>query len=70
MMTPNKMLIKEITVSLWKSACKRLKTIYEHSMDKQEWKAILIIVPGVNIILFHVWQYVTYIANFKIYYIY
>ena len=50
------------------SICKLLSTIYEHNIDKQELNGILNIVSGEKYKFLSVWQYVTYVINFKTFY--
>ena len=73
MTTPKKTLCTVRTFSIKNKACnpicKLLNTIYEHYIDKQEWKGILTIVSGVKYQFLYVWQYVTYVTNFKAFYL-
>ena len=72
MTTPKKTVCDIRTISFKNKACnptcKLLNTNYKHFIDKQELKGILNIVSGVKYHFF-VWQYVTYVTNFKAFYI-
>ena len=46
-----------------------LNTIYEHSIDKQDWNGILNIVSDVKYHLMFDCQYAMYVTNFKAFYI-
>ena len=73
MTTPEKTLCNVRTFSFKNKAytpiCKLLNTIYEQYIDKQEWKRIFYIVSCVKHQLFFVWQHVTYVTNFKNFYL-